>query len=782
MIQLRFGAATSIFLALLGSSCGGGQLPAKLAEEARPKDDDKAAAVAGEPDVVCDPGARFAEPLIVDLKPEERATLEMVMKGGVAVVSYDCKHLTVLRDCSVQGTYGFVGVSTKEVVHAFSTTSDIGANLPSLGPLPVEIGAQLNTGKSLNLAIVTVGRRRTTVTGATLADLKGTCDGATHLVRGADIGAFAMSIGTRAAQSATVQVFGAGAHEAGTSEKSIDRRDGELPSCKEADPDAESPPKQCRALVRLELQPLVRIEATPDAAAGAKAGGDADDDEAHKVAECPKGMVRAEGVCRAAAEVAAHACTPTDLADCTKQCDGGHFGSCTVLGDMYRFGRNGATADQAAAAKLYDKACAGGDAAACTWLGLAYEYGRGVTPDMRHAVELFKHSCDAGHAAGCNNLGFAKAKGLDGSPPDAEGSAKLYRRACDAGDKVACFNFAIRLLSGGGVDKDPARALELYTRSCDGGYGKACSNLGVQYSKGEVVTKDLPRALDLAARGCKLGDDIGCKNGAWLLEHGSGVPVDMDRAGAMYARSCTLGNMDACAALNTLVKAGKVKTDLAALTESFRKGCEAKNYKACESYARALQSGTGVAKDAPKALTLLTQACDEDLGSACNSVGFAYDHAVGTAEDTARAYTNFARSCKLGFGEGCTNAGLLANGGRGTTKDEAGAVTHWERACELSHGRGCFQLSEALRTGRGGKKDAVRAGQLLRQACTLAYAPACTKLKESSAGDDKAADPKKPSDDKPTDPKKPEPSKGTAPPAPPAKGSAPPPAPAKPKP
>ena len=81
------------------------------------------------------------------------------MKGGLAVVSYDCKSLKVLNGCKVEGTYEFAGVSRKEQVVQMTSADELAANLP----LSVaKLSAEMQRGKSIDLAIVMVGKRSAT--------------------------------------------------------------------------------------------------------------------------------------------------------------------------------------------------------------------------------------------------------------------------------------------------------------------------------------------------------------------------------------------------------------------------------------------------------------------------------------------------------------------------------------------------------------------------------------------------------------------------------------------
>ena len=143
---------------------------------------------------LCDSVADFGQPLIVDLKAHERAVYEAVMKDGVAVVSYDCNQLHIIKDCKIDGDYGFVGVSPKEEVVRLDGADEIQLNLPSFG---ARIAAEVKRDASLDLGLILIGMRRTTVDAADKKRLKGSgCDKATHFVRGAFVGAFALKQGS----------------------------------------------------------------------------------------------------------------------------------------------------------------------------------------------------------------------------------------------------------------------------------------------------------------------------------------------------------------------------------------------------------------------------------------------------------------------------------------------------------------------------------------------------------------------------------------------------------
>jgi hypothetical protein len=148
--------------------------------------------------------------LVVD-GTRQRSDLEVAMREGVSVVKFDGSGMKLLKDCRIDGNYGFIGVNTKEHVVSLTSAEEVKANLPAAGlGILAKLGAELGRSQSLDIAIVMVGKRKTTWAHAARQDLKGDCSGATHFVRGANIGAFAMRSGAKGKARTVAEIFGAG--------------------------------------------------------------------------------------------------------------------------------------------------------------------------------------------------------------------------------------------------------------------------------------------------------------------------------------------------------------------------------------------------------------------------------------------------------------------------------------------------------------------------------------------------------------------------------------------
>src|SRR5262245_47206036 len=153
-------------------SCGSGA----AAEAVRPETPTAANALG---EGACGDVTGGGEPLVVDWKPEQRGDLEIAMKDGVAVVSYSCDKLELLKDCRIEGQYGYIGMTTREQVVRLESSDEVRANLPLSG---AQLSGELARGTTLEVAMILVGKRRTTWNEPTRNDLKGACDKATHYV------------------------------------------------------------------------------------------------------------------------------------------------------------------------------------------------------------------------------------------------------------------------------------------------------------------------------------------------------------------------------------------------------------------------------------------------------------------------------------------------------------------------------------------------------------------------------------------------------------------------
>ena len=578
-----------VTLALLASaaSCGGA-----AGEAIRPKDQTAEAAL-GRPKVACQGPGKKGILYVVDLDPSTRTDLEAAMKRGVAVVAYDCVSLRVLNGCRVpEATYDYVGVSRKETVVQWSSADEVRANLPVSNG---KIDAEMKSGRSIDLATVSVGSSSTTLGAITQADLTGSCEGATHVIQGASLGAFAMATGSVGKVSTVAEMFTVGGAGKSDSERKAMNKDGSLDACRKSDPDAKAAPAECRAALQIELSPILAsasaaASAEPTKKAdGKKGGAKPAPEKGAKVAvvenPCPEGFDFVSGSCvRAGAK--AKLCDPKDEADCKAQCDKGDPGSCVNYGKLARKkGGNGA------------------------------------------ALPAYKKACDAGFAEGCGALADAMVPDVDA--PDvaaaAKATLKIANQGCAGGSDLACTVAADLYLDAVYKIADPAAGLKAYERGCSLGGGDACYGAAVELLTGKRVPRDVERGVGLLGKSCLAGNADNCFSLAKIHALGSaygsseGLVVNADKAYAAYRRACTL-DVETCGeAATMLTKIGR-QADGLKLAE---RGCNGNDEDACQILGKAFETGAGVPQDAAKAKDLYTKACKGGSGNevACKKIG-----------------------------------------------------------------------------------------------------------------------------------------------------------------
>jgi uncharacterized protein len=531
-IATTWGVVGVISLGTLG--CGG---PGAAARAARPEATTGSQAL-GET-AECRDVSRGTKPLVVDWKPEQRGDLEVAMSEGLAVVAYDCQRMELLTDCRVEGTYGFKGVVLKQQVIRLADADEIRMNLPLSGAAIVaKFDAELERGATLDLATALVGNLTSTRVALGRSELAGQCNGATHFVRGANIGAFVMQAGNSASAATSASLFGAGAG-AGSSSSRLSRvEDGRLDACQlsEQAPGG-APPRNCSALIRLHLVPIAAQAEVPVRA------------EASTVdVACPAGTVLSEGKCTKPTAGVTHQCERGDAKDCGTQCERGERSSCAELGRLHQEGAGGTPRDLPRARGLFEKACGLDHGGGCSDLGIALMTGEAATNDPPRAAASFDRACKLGEANGCFNLANLYFEGV-GVTADKAKAFTLYEQACNAGKAAGCINLGAAYDDGEGVAIDKAKAFSLFKRACEGDEAIGCSNLAFMFAQGSGTAVDQAQAARHYERGCTLGNAKACEYAGVRHLEGIGVGKDADKGRALLKRSCDAGNANACTLL-----------------------------------------------------------------------------------------------------------------------------------------------------------------------------------------------------------------------------------------
>lgn len=499
--------------------------------------------------VDCRAPGEEGEPLVVDWPTEQRGDLETAMKGGIAVVAYDCKTVKVLNDCTADGRYNFTGITMQEEVIRMEDADEIALTLSNGAALGAKLSAELERGTTLDVAFAMVGKRRTSSATLAKTDLRGgsRCSEATHFVRGANVGAFAMKTGSKGSVATAAEILGQGASVASSSSQINESRAGQLADCKTADPDGASPPKQCGAPIRVLLLGL-----------GATARVDG-----VVTSTCPRGSVRAGGKCVPEGRDVVHLCRENDVADCQRQCDRGDLASCVNVGFSFERAA-GAQRDDKRALMAYKKACDGRFMRGCAGLGSMLFYGQGVDVDYATAKTAFENACNAGDARGCNGLGNVYRKGK-GAPKSMATAVRNYDRACKLGYVGGCKHVGDIYANGKDVAKDDNRAMEAFQAGCRGGDESACLWQSMMLAEGRGAPKNpglaqqlLTKAMGTLERECKGMENLSCKTLAETYQYGfAGVRKDLKMAASFYDAACNAGLGDACGDLGDLLNKGE---------------------------------------------------------------------------------------------------------------------------------------------------------------------------------------------------------------------------------
>ncbi len=484
------------------------------------------------------------------------------MKRDLVAVSYDCQHLVLLPDCAIGGEYSYVGLTLREQVIRISEESELQANLPLGGSaLTGSIGGGFREGGTLDVALAIAGQKSGLRRHVLRSDLTGQCAGATHFIRSAMVGAFAIEKGSRTTFKTAAQVFGVGASTRQDSGSQTIDRDGSLDACRTASGDAE--PRGCAAPLRVELNPILDKPAASAAPTG---------DEMVTLACPPSTHADDSGKCVTPTSGAPYVCRAEDLPECERECSRGSMGSCAILGRSYQVGR-GVAADPGRAVALYDRACRAGVAPACGRLGemlvptpgreqfgmkllrescaggwmTACTIGGRVAAKAGdvNVIELFRRGCAGGDAEGCWNLGLLFRDGVGVTKNDAE-AVRRFKLACDGGARLGCVSYAQALEKGAGAAPAVEGAIAVLTRACDEGYSASCAELGKHHFMGTGVPADDAKGIALLERACEGTDRSSCLVLGLRYKQGTGVTADRDKALRYLNRACETGDPIAC--------------------------------------------------------------------------------------------------------------------------------------------------------------------------------------------------------------------------------------------
>ncbi|MCC6217372.1 MAG: sel1 repeat family protein [Polyangiaceae bacterium] len=494
-----------------------------------------------------------SKPLIVDWTPENRSDLEVRASKGPAVVRFDERTFELLPDCHADGVYEYHGFTPQEELITLRSKAELHANLPAGA---FELEGRLEQSGGLTVAIRMVGKHELDRVSVRRDQLRGRCEGATHVVRGMTVGAFRFMSGRVRKGQASASVFGRGGEVAAEGSRELLRSAGDFVECDKADPDAPKAPSRCRAVLRIEIVPLDGEEPAPQPAATAQ-GPLAPPKQ--DIPDCGEGlrwdgnscvtMRRVEHEARKAVDRAKDEASavvargfvckvdPNDATECLNQCKIGNMESCVYVGWYFALGSGGLAKDEAKAVKMWligcnakvakactalstffvnrqewvkalafgGKGCVAGDPAACTRLGVLAYNGQGTRQNRPTAFKFWLRACVMRDVQACAYAGVMLMNGIEGAPRSQIAACRLYARACSGAGQAGCPALAEAMQVVAGQQLDAAAALQGYRSACASGV--RTSELAPTLEELEAAADD-PAGVELGRRAAAEVDDL----------------------------------------------------------------------------------------------------------------------------------------------------------------------------------------------------------------------------------------------------------------------------------
>jgi hypothetical protein len=189
-------------------------------------------------------------PLVLEWPAADRAALEVQRAGGVVVVKYGGGQMDVLRGCRVEGSYRYVPVTPKHEGLVVHDATELAVAMPIH---TAALEARLQQQQQLGVSMTIVGMYEAGAGSFKAADLKGDCEGATHVVQALAVGAFEIDASARTEASADVKTFGAGVGGKRDASREVVHKDGDTDACAKAAASDSAPPHACGAMIRVEV-------------------------------------------------------------------------------------------------------------------------------------------------------------------------------------------------------------------------------------------------------------------------------------------------------------------------------------------------------------------------------------------------------------------------------------------------------------------------------------------------------------------------------------------------
>lgn len=234
-----------------------------------------------------------------------------------------------------------------------------------------------------------------------------------------------------------------------------------------------------------------------------------------------------------------------------------------------------------------------GNASAMFHMGKLHVHGIGVEQDMFAAQTWYYRAIAAGELRAFCNLGWIYLYGFQAIPVNKLKAFELLSIGADNGIAAAKASVGLMLVTGEGIQANPARGLELLQEAFHEGYPNAGNHLSDMYFAGTYVSKDIEKAHEWLDMVVEAGDErtmailghylvtgshgkTDVQKGMALLERsieknfvpaylwigklykeGMGVPMDLGKAREWLERGVAAGNMSCTLALTMMLAQGR---------------------------------------------------------------------------------------------------------------------------------------------------------------------------------------------------------------------------------
>lgn len=723
----------------------------------------------------CPAAGEHGNPLIVDWDHEQHMDLEIALQSGVAVIACTGQTFKLVKGCKLSGGYGFVPTSRYEQVIHLDGEDELRTNLPFSSTPSVKLLGEVKRSSQVDVGLITVGRRMTSRVVADRNALEGTCDGATHFVQSATIGAFVLRQGQKGEIHTAAELFAIEAQAGSKSQRASLNKAGDPNSCRSVHGDEERPLPDCSAPVRIDLVAITntntRGSRAPDDGPASKPSRGKSDGRAVLEPEqspatttstpsCPaEKVLTVEGKCTtlAKAERTTFQCQADNPVECATQCTKGHAGSCFALGVLALQKK---TTKEGPAIALLEKACAGGDPRGCGLAGQLYANGRDVPKNTTTAQRFLSAGCNGGDLPSCNNLGVTGRQ-------DDPAVVAPYKKACAGGLAEGCVNLAYAYLRSK-VPAERAKGADLLGRLCAEGDVSGCSGLSVvrlnlecergiaakceelgfslKNSNPDLARVAYSRMLALSQAACDRGEADECMRVAALsTESSRGIRDFFDekrrsdslrKAVVLQQSRCDRGEWRGCGEIAKLYALGwgvpidRAKSDafFKKQNDGLEKQCDGMGEKeSCltlgMAYIDGAPSKNPLLKNASLGERFLRKACKANSMEACGALA-----ADGELSVSARERAEFrVKSCDLGSDFWCHACGESA-------ADAPTKIRFFTIACDKENPSSCEALGDLFHEGATGvPRDEKRAFEFYVRACKLESETSCDHVREQHA-------------------------------------------------